>query len=100
MDFDTPAEAMRDMSAIQPRLITKVTGADARGDQPLQPRIEAGVKVLDLTASVIRWHILPDVAVDAYAYNEQVPGPRLEVTEGNRVRINFRNLLLESTTVH
>lgn len=100
MDFDTPAEAMRDMSAIHPRLITKVTGADARGDQLLQPRIEAGVKVFDLTASVIRWHILPDVAVDAYAYNEQVPGPRLEVAEGDRVRINFRNLLPESTTVH
>jgi FtsP/CotA-like multicopper oxidase with cupredoxin domain len=100
MDFDTPAAAMRDMSAIHPRLVTKVAAADARGDQPLQPRIEGGVKVFDLTASVIRWHILPDVAVEAYAYNGQVPGPRLEVTEGDRVRINFRNLLPESSTVH
>jgi FtsP/CotA-like multicopper oxidase with cupredoxin domain len=100
MDFDTPAEAMRDMSAIHPRLAIRVTAADARGDQPLRPRIEGGVKVFDLTASVIRWHILPDVSVHAYAYNEQVPGPRLEVTEGDRVRLNFRNLLPESTTVH
>src|SRR5262249_26386105 len=39
-------------------------------------------------------------AVDAYAYNRQVPGPRLMFTEGDRIRINFTNHLRESTTVH
>ena len=100
MDFDTPAEAMRDMSAVHPRLVSLVAPKDARGDRPLAPRIENGVKVFDLEASVIRWHILPDVAVEAYAYNGQVPGPRLEVNEGDRLRINFHNALPESTTVH
>lgn len=58
------------------------------------------MKVFDLEASVIRWSILPGETVEAYAYNNQVPGPTLRVTEGDRVRINVTNKLPESTTVH
>jgi FtsP/CotA-like multicopper oxidase with cupredoxin domain len=49
---------------------------------------------------VIRWNILSDETVEAFAYNRQIPGPRLELTEGDHVRINFRNALPETTTVH
>lgn len=100
MDFDTPAAAMLDMSAVRPRDVTFTAPKDARGDALLEPRLEDGVKVYDIEASVIRWHILPGVAVDAYAYNRQIPGPRLEVTQGDRVRINFRNSLPETATIH
>src|SRR5438128_12631067 len=48
MDFNTPAETMRDMSAILPRLVSYRAPADARGDQILQPRVENGVKVFDI----------------------------------------------------
>ena len=97
---DTPAAAMRDMAAVLPRDVRYVAPADARGDQPLEPRIEAGVKVFDLETSVVEWHILPDVSVLAYAFNRQVPGPRLHLVEGDRVRINVHNGLPEPTTVH
>lgn len=100
MPFDTPAETMREMSAVRPREVSYRAPEEVRGDQLLEPRIESGVKVYEIETSVIRWNILPDVAVDAYAYNRQVPGPRLQLTEGDRVRINFRNRLPESTTVH
>jgi manganese oxidase len=100
MPFDTPAETMREMSAILPRQVSYRAPADARGDQVLEPRMENGTKVFDIEASVITWNILPDVTVDAYAYNRQVPGPRLQLTEGDHVRINFTNHLPESTTVH
>lgn len=100
MDFNTPAESMREMAAILPRRVSFVASPDARGDQLLDPRIENGVKVFDLEASVIRWHILPNKTVEAYAYNRQVPGPRIRVTQGDRVRINLKNNLPESTTVH
>jgi FtsP/CotA-like multicopper oxidase with cupredoxin domain len=98
--FDLPGEAMKDMAAVKPRQVTYTAPPDVKGDQVLQPRIENGVKVFDLEASIIRWNILPDVAVEAYAYNHQVPGPRLQMTEGDHVRINFHNNLPESTTVH
>jgi FtsP/CotA-like multicopper oxidase with cupredoxin domain len=100
MDFNTPAEAMRSMGAVHPDTVTYRAPADAKGDQPLKPRSENGVKVFDIETSVIRWNILRDVTVDAFAYNGQIPGPRLELTQGDRVRINFRNSLPESTTVH
>jgi len=100
MPYDTPAQAMREMSAVPPWQVSYRAAADARGDQALQPRLENGVKVFDIEASVIQWNILPDVVVDAYAYNHQIPGPRLVLTEGDHVRINFHNHLPESTTVH
>lgn len=100
MDRDTPAEAMLDMAAVHPRLISANYGLEVRGDRELEPRIENGVKVFDLETSVIRWAILPDVKVDAYAINGQVPGPRLHIRQGDRVRINVTNRLPESTTIH
>ena len=100
MTRDTPAEAMRDMAAVDPDAVRFEAPADARGDQLLEPRSEDGVKVFDLETSVIEWNILPDQRVMAYAFNGQVPGPRLRVTEGDRVRINVTNHLPESTTVH
>ncbi len=100
MDFDTPADSMRDMAAIDPRLTAFKADAASQGGKALEPRLENGVKVFDLEASVIRWSILPGETVEAYAYNNQVPGPTLRVTEGDRVRINVTNKLPESTTVH
>jgi FtsP/CotA-like multicopper oxidase with cupredoxin domain len=100
MGRDTPAEAMRDMAAVDPGAVEYTAPAAARGDQPLEPRLEDGVKVFELEASVIEWNILPDERVMAYAFNRQVPGPRIRVTEGDRVRITVTNRLPESTTVH
>lgn len=100
MGWDTPGEAMRDMAAVHPRLVTRQAEALARGDVPLEPKLEDGVKVFELETGVAGWNILPEVKVQAYAFNGQVPGPRLRVTEGDRVRIKVRNRLPESTTVH
>ena len=100
MTRDTPGEAMRDMAAVDPDAVRFIAPVEARGDQELAPRIEDGVKVFDLETSVIEWNILSNEPVLAYAFNGQVPGPRLRVTEGDRVRINVTNQLPESTTVH
>ncbi len=100
MTPETPADAMRDMAAADPRRVKFTAPATARGDRPLAPRLENGVKVFDLDASIIRWNILPRVRVTAYAINDQVPGPRLELTEGDHVRINFTNHLPEPATMH
>ena len=100
MDRDTPAEAMRDMAAVDPRQVTATYGLKVQGARDLPPRIEDGVKVFTLTTSVIRWTILPDKTVDAYAFNGQVPGPTIRFREGDRVRIDVINRLPETTTVH
>ena len=97
---DTPGKAMRDMAAVDPRAVTYTAPPDARGDQTLTPRVENGVKVFDLELSVIKWYILPDKQVMAYAFNKQVPGPRIRVTEGDRIRMIVKNNLPEPTSVH
>jgi len=100
MDRDTPAEAMRDMAAVDPRDVVSTHGLDARGDRELVPEVVNGLKIFRLETSVIRWTILRGVMVDAYAFNAQIPGPRIHVREVDRVRIDVRNRLPESTTVH
>jgi len=100
MTRDTPGQAMVDMAAVDPATVSYRAPVDARGDQPLESRIEGGVKVYDLETSVIEWNILPYERVMAYAFNRQVPGPRITLTEGDRVRFNVTNRLPVATTVH
>jgi hypothetical protein len=70
------------------------------GGQPLSFKVENGVKVFELTASPVRWNILDNVKVTAWAYNGTVPGPMIRVTEGDKVRIVFKNQLPEATSIH
>ena len=100
MDRNTPAEAMLDMAAVDPRHVVARLGLDARGDRELTPRREGHLTIFDLETSVIQWAILPGVTVDAYAFNAQVLGPRLHFRQGDRVRIDVTNRLPETTTVH
>lgn len=106
MDTGGDSDDMSEMGGMDMRPVDVTDAprmpASARGNQPLEPTTSADddTKEFSLTASVIRWSILPDVEVGAFAYNEQVPGPELRVTEGDAVRVRFRNDLPESTTIH
>lgn len=100
MTRNLPAAAMRDMAAVDLRQVSYRAPAEAQGDRLLEPSVAGDVKVFDLELSVIQWHILPGVEVAAYAFNRQVPGPRLQLTEGDRVRLRVRNNLPEPTSVH
>lgn len=63
-------------------------------------RMEGGVKVFDLVAEPVKREFLPGKIVDVWGYNGSMPGPTIEVMEGDRVRIRFKNGLPEATTVH
>ncbi len=73
---------------------------EGKGNQPLQPRLDKGVKVFELTAEEIQWETEPGRKVKAWAYNGQVPGPQIRVREGDRVRIRLVNKLAQSTSIH
>ena len=100
MTGGTSLEAMRDMAAVDLSKITYTAPSTARGDQPLTPHLLNGVKVFTLETSLINWNVLPGVQVAAYAVNHQVPGPRIHLTEGDRVRFVVKNALPEPTTIH
>ena len=56
---------------------------------------------LTLTASRARLAMRPGAPpTDVYAYNGSVPGPTLELREGDLVIVHFRNDLPEPTTIH
>lgn len=97
---DTTAASMRDMAAVDFRAVDYRAEVDAQGDQPLAPELDGTVKVFRLETSIIEWSILDDERVLAYAFNRQVPGPRIRITQGDQVRIIVTNRLPESTTVH
>jgi len=60
-----------------------------------------GVVEVTLTAAPARVRLLPGgPLVSVYAYNGSVPGPTLDLREGDSVIIHFRNALPEPTTVH
>ena len=56
-----------------------------KGNQILEPRIERGVKVFELTAAKIQWEAEVRKFVEAWAYNGQVPGIQIRVREGDKV---------------
>ncbi len=95
MDNPEAAHMMEPISApnVQP-------AAETEGGQPLEFRVENGVKVFELTAKAVQWTILDGVAVTAFTYNGTVPGPMIRVTEGDQVRVIVKNELPDPTTIH
>ena len=73
---------------------------EGKGNQILAPRMEKGVKVYDLVTKVVQWEVEQGKRVEAWTYNGVVPGPQIRVKEGDRVRINVKNELPESTSIH
>src|SRR3989338_8431089 len=73
---------------------------ELKGLQVLKYTLENGVKVFNLEAAPIRWPILKDTTVTAWAYNGMVPGPLIRVTEGDKVKIILKNNIPEATTIH
>lgn len=71
-----------------------------RGNIPLEPRIENGVKVWDITVDEVDWEVAPGQVEKARGYSGMIPGPILRGKVGDRVRINVKNNLTESTAVH
>lgn len=68
--------------------------------------MENGVKVFHLKAEVVRQEILPASSmapakvITVWGYNGHMPGPTIEVNEGDRLKFIVTNNLPESTTVH
>jgi manganese oxidase len=70
-------------------------------DVPKLPwSMDGGVKVFHLTAEVVKTEFVPGREVYAWGYNGSVPGPTIEVVEGDRVRIIVDNHLPEPTSIH
>ncbi|HEY5947008.1 MAG TPA: copper oxidase [Kofleriaceae bacterium] len=59
-----------------------------------------GAKVFHLVCESLKHTIAPGLEIEAWGYNGSTPGPVIEATEGDRVRIYVTNKLPEPTSVH
>ncbi len=62
--------------------------------------LDAGVKVFRLKAEPLKRKIAPFRTIEVWGYNGSCPGPTIQVTRGDRVRVVFENALPESTSMH
>jgi FtsP/CotA-like multicopper oxidase with cupredoxin domain len=97
----TAAQKVEQMDAMHEAGIKSFPAKTAgRGNELLQPRLDGGVKVYDLTAKVVKWEVEAGRFVEAWTYNGVVPAPQIRVREGDRVRMVLKNELPESTSIH
>jgi FtsP/CotA-like multicopper oxidase with cupredoxin domain len=66
----------------------------------LESKMSRGVKIFHLRAEPMKHVIVPGLEIEAWGYNGSTPGPLIEATEGDRVRIYVTNKLPEATTIH
>jgi FtsP/CotA-like multicopper oxidase with cupredoxin domain len=81
---------------------TAVASAAGLASPPVLPnasRLPRTVEVT-ITAAPARLSLVPGKHSDAFAYNGRVPGPTLEIREGDKVIVHFHNKLPVATTIH
>ncbi|MGK2863882.1 MAG: multicopper oxidase family protein, partial [Chitinophagaceae bacterium] len=54
----------------------------------------------NLTAGVFQWEIAPGKNIEAWGFNEQLPGPVLRANVGDTVVVRITNNLKEASTIH
>jgi len=54
--------------------------------------------VLEARATEVNWN--REVATEQWAYNGQIPGPVIEMTLGQTLRVEFTNQIPQDTTIH
>src|SRR3954471_19608625 len=59
-----------------------------------------GLKEFNLIAEVIETELVPGRKMHAWGFNGSVPGPAIEVNQGEKVRVVFENRLPEMTAIH
>jgi FtsP/CotA-like multicopper oxidase with cupredoxin domain len=70
-------------------------------DLPSLPwKMVNGVKEFHLHAQPVKRELLPGQFMNHWGYNGTMPGPTIQVTEGDRVRIVLHNELPEPTELH
>ncbi|MBX9879966.1 MAG: copper oxidase [Candidatus Obscuribacterales bacterium] len=66
----------------------------------LEWKMVRGAKEFHLNCQVVKQEFLPGVFMNVWGFNGSMPGPTIEVNQGDRVRIIVHNELPEPTSMH
>jgi manganese oxidase len=70
-------------------------------DLPKLPwTLRDGAKEFHLIATPVKRELLPHLLMNVWGFNGTMPGPMIEVNQGDRVRIIVENRLPEPTSIH
>ena len=85
-----------------PHSAATIVSAAAQPGPPVLANVSRASNTVEvtLTAAPTRLPLVPGTTTEVYASNGRIPGPTLEVREGDRVVVRFKNNLPEATTVH
>ena len=74
---------------------------NGRFPKRLEPiSIKDSVKEFHIWIDIVEHEIVPGVTAHLLAFNGQVPGPEIRVTEGDKVRVVFENRTQLNHTIH
>ena len=92
----------RDSSARVATREAAATHVDAFHTPPLARNESRRVGTVEVTivAARARVAMLPGTTTDAFTYNDSYPGPTIDVHEGDRMIVHFKNRLPEATSIH
>lgn len=62
--------------------------------------VKDGWKEFSLTVDEVMWEYMEGKYMQVWAYNGQIPGPEIRVTEGDKVRVIVKNNLKVQTSIH
>ena len=62
--------------------------------------VDNGTKVFHLVAEPVKQQIAPHKALDVWGFNGSAPGPTIQITQGDHVRVIVDNHLPEPTSMH
>jgi uncharacterized cupredoxin-like copper-binding protein len=99
------AMTAEEAAAMDQAMVDSITAfpatTEGKGNQVLEPTIlPDGTKHFELTASIVDWEVSPGKTVQAWAYNGQVPGPRINLEVGDKVEVQLTNDLPLGTDIH
>ena len=88
-----------------------LAASQMKGNTPPPPRVQTpdiaelpfsmdgGVKVFHLVAEPVKQQLTPNKTVDLWGFNGSAPGPTIQVTQGDRVRLIVDNHLPEPMSI-
>lgn len=98
LEFGTSAAALSQVATAQHALAPVPVQTPDIADLPFT--LDNGVKVFHLISEPVKQTILPGRTLDLWGFNGTAPGPTIQATEGDRIRIVFDNHLPEPTGIH
>jgi len=100
-DMDMDMDGMGHDGMMIPEVLT-IPASEGPFEPAAAPDLDSmpNVVEVDLEAKVSEIEIAPERWVSMWTYNGQLPGPRIEASVGDTVRVRFKNSLPEATTIH